>query len=343
MAVLAPSGENCQPWRFEVTGSHVRVFNIPERDQSPYNYKQFGSFVAHGALLENMRIAASQFGIRTDIHLFPVEGNETIVADIELVEDGTIKADLLCASITVRVTNRKPYKKDPLTASAQDELQKIVALSGNARFAYTANRETIESCAEAASTTEKILFSHPLLHSFFFSHINWSYKEELKKRIGFYLKTLEVPPPAALLFRIWKYWPVMNIFNRVLGINTFIAKENAKTYKSSSAIGAVIGKGNMPADFVEAGMITQRVWLTVASLGMYLQPLTGILFFMRSIENGNENVFSVNNQQMIREAYTTLLKNFSVVDGRIVMMFRIGCADVPSAQSVRLPADIKFQ
>lgn len=36
-AVQAPSGENCQPWRFEIRDSEIRIFNISERDQSLFH------------------------------------------------------------------------------------------------------------------------------------------------------------------------------------------------------------------------------------------------------------------------------------------------------------------
>ncbi len=50
MAVYAPSGENCQPWRFEVRDSKIDIFNLPERDQSLYNHGQMASYFAHGVL-----------------------------------------------------------------------------------------------------------------------------------------------------------------------------------------------------------------------------------------------------------------------------------------------------
>lgn len=46
IAVNAPSGENCQPWRFRVEGEKIWVYNNPESDQSLYNYAQCGSLVA---------------------------------------------------------------------------------------------------------------------------------------------------------------------------------------------------------------------------------------------------------------------------------------------------------
>ncbi len=36
----------------------------------------------------------------------------------------------------------------------------------------------------------------------------------------------------------------------------------------------------------------ERLWLTVAKLGLSLQPLTGVLFFTRGIEAGETSKFS---------------------------------------------------
>ena len=56
LAVWAPSGDNCQPWRFEATDNKINIFNVPHKDQALYNFRQSGSLVAHGALVENILI-----------------------------------------------------------------------------------------------------------------------------------------------------------------------------------------------------------------------------------------------------------------------------------------------
>ncbi|MDP3028969.1 MAG: nitroreductase family protein, partial [Deltaproteobacteria bacterium] len=53
----APSGDNCQPWRFTWNGQKLLLFNVLERDTSIYNSRQRASLIAHGAVLENMDIA----------------------------------------------------------------------------------------------------------------------------------------------------------------------------------------------------------------------------------------------------------------------------------------------
>ena len=64
-AVWAPSGDNSQPWKFSLKGNQVSIFNLPEKDNPFLNFEQKGSYIAHGSLLENMNIIASNF-----IHIF---------------------------------------------------------------------------------------------------------------------------------------------------------------------------------------------------------------------------------------------------------------------------------
>ena len=70
-AIRAPSGENCQPWRFVLKGESVELWNRPERDQSLYNWGQRASYMAHGAALENLVLAAGARGFGADVAYFP--------------------------------------------------------------------------------------------------------------------------------------------------------------------------------------------------------------------------------------------------------------------------------
>ena len=79
---LAPSGENCQPWRFFVKKNEIEIFNVSEADQSLYNSKQKGTYVSHGALIENIVISASKHGYDTDVQIFPLKNEPDLVSVI---------------------------------------------------------------------------------------------------------------------------------------------------------------------------------------------------------------------------------------------------------------------
>src|SRR3989338_3310518 len=105
--IQAPSGDNCQPWRFVVKGNTIELYNLPERDNSLYNWGQRASYVAHGALLENMSIAASQLGYTLSIDLFPEKSDTNFIARVTLIEVEA-KNEPLYDAIFKRCNNRKP-------------------------------------------------------------------------------------------------------------------------------------------------------------------------------------------------------------------------------------------
>lgn len=70
-AVSAPSGDNCQPWRFVVRDNVIFLYDIPELDTSLYNWNSISSLLAHGALLENIKISATNFGYSAFIDTAP--------------------------------------------------------------------------------------------------------------------------------------------------------------------------------------------------------------------------------------------------------------------------------
>jgi len=88
-AVRAPSGDNVQPWEFKVSEGYTRIdlYNLPEKDNSYYNYNQLASYIAHGAVIENIAIASGHLGYKAEINLFPDDGRLNLVASIELIKE----------------------------------------------------------------------------------------------------------------------------------------------------------------------------------------------------------------------------------------------------------------
>ena len=63
----APSGDNTQPWRFEIVDDlRVVVHGFDTRDHCVYDLDGHPSQISLGALLETISIAASAHGLRVD-------------------------------------------------------------------------------------------------------------------------------------------------------------------------------------------------------------------------------------------------------------------------------------
>ena len=353
--IMAPSGENCQPWRFKVKGNkvftgfprkvlpkgQVLIFNIPERDQSLYSWGQWASFVAHGALIENMSIAAGHFGYELLGEFFPDASDKNLVAivSIQKIEK---KDEPLFNSLKRRSTNRKPYEKKILKNKEYKELLNLPQY-GNAHVVLTQDVKKKQTIAHAASMNEKLLFENSYLHRFFFSHINWTKKEDEEKKIGFYIKTFELPKPAEFAFKLFSNWRILQVLNKI-GASNMVAKTNAGIYASSSVMGVIIIKDKTPKDFVMAGRMFERIWLKATSMGLSMQPLTGILFLMHRIRAGKINEFSLSQIQLVTTAYERMAKAFGISPEKtMAITFRIGKSSSPTARALRLKAQIDWE
>jgi nitroreductase len=335
---FAPSGENCQPWKFVVEENKVSIFNIPEADKSLYNSKQKGTYVSHGALIENIVISASKHGYSTDVQIFPLKNEPDLVSVISFNKT-TPKNEALYPYIEKRCTNRKDYTGQKLSEDQKRELMASVRETGFGELKLIDNETSLNTLGKALAVNEQIIFENKHLHDFFYNHILWK-EEDQNKAGGFYIKTLEFLPHQLKGVKLFKSWFILKILNKVVGVSKMIVKENAEKYAKSGTLGAVVVNGNTSKDFVNAGRAVQRVWLTVTKLGLSAHPCTGVLYFTEQIDDGGSSAFSAKHLEMIKHAYKDIISVFGTGGKTIPMLFRIGHANEPTARSMRMKPSI---
>ncbi|MDP3710445.1 MAG: hypothetical protein Q8R29_01840 [bacterium] len=337
LAVWAPSGDNCQPWRFEVYDNKIDIFNVPDKDKALYNFRQSGSMVAHGALIENIFIITSQLGYEVRPSFPPAKEKNNLVASLTLTESKP-KEEPLYNFIKVRTTNRKPYKKHYLSPEIKENL--LNSVIGEGGVVLIEDEKQKHLLGRSLSANEQILFENAALHKSFFSNVVWNKREEQEKKSGLYLKTLELPPPARLAFHLFSSWNWLKFLNK-LGLSRSVAKTNAKIYGSCAIMGAIITPSESDEDFIAAGRMMQKIWLKATASGLGMQIMAGLPYLARRVFANQADMLSDTHHQMIRNHYSQIE---SIVDGKnknIVLLFRIGDGGNPSARSSRLPAEIK--
>jgi nitroreductase len=332
-AVMAPSGENCQPWSFKVSEKTINLFNLPQRDQSLYNVGQCGSYVSHGALIENVKISALELGYSVTVKIFPNSNDKNHVATIVL-EKGSHENSPLYGAIDKRITNRKPFIKKVLPEEEVRKLKESVSVD-KVKILFTQKNSDKQILAKAASMNESVMMSNRFLHDFFFSHVTWTKEEDNQKKIGFFIDTLELPLPAQKIFKMVKNWNIANFLNK-LGLHKMVGKQNAKTYASSSGFGVLTTRDISPEGFINAGVALEQVWLTATTLGINFQPVSGLLFLMNAFRFGETDKFTNHQKINLEEGYEKIRQTFLVnKDEHIVFMFRFGHGDKPTARSSR--------
>lgn len=341
ISIQAPSGSNSQPWRFEIQGNQLNIFAMPEMDNPLLNFRCRGTWVAHGALLENIITTSCAFGYAPTYSLFPDSKNKNLIARVSL-EESTPKDNFLYPFISLRTTNRKPYNLHPLTIQQKTELFDIAKEIEGVELKLVEEKDKINQIAKAESKGEIVLFENHLLHKLFFEKVVWSKKEEQKKGRVFYVKTKELKLFQRIALWFFRYWPIMNFVNK-FGMTKIIAKVSSKKYATSSAMGVIIVE-NKDEDFITAGRLMQRLWLVVTKLGLSFQLLTLVPFLWQRIEAGDTKEFSKEHIKLIENAYRQIASLFNLTDNTkiIALLFRIGYGGKPSAQSIKKPPEIIF-
>ncbi len=339
-AIYAPSGENCQPWKFAADGSSIHIFNVPEADQSLYNFEQKGSYVAHGALIENIAIVALKYGYKTNVKLFPIKKEPNLVATLTLDRTNPRESPLY-SYVAKRCTNRKDYAHRKLSGDQKKQLIEIAREAGLGELKIIDDEESLNILGKALAVNEQIIFENKKLHNFFYEHILWK-EEDQGKAGGFYVKTLEFLPHQLKGVKLFKNWIILKILNKIGKVSRMIAKENAEKYANSGALAVVVARGNTREDFANAGRTVERVWLKATELGLNVHPCTGTIYLMERIKGGDVNAFSPKHLETIKNAYSDIERNFGVEGETIPMLFRIGFADDPTARSLRMKPNILF-
>jgi hypothetical protein len=115
-AVLAPSGHNTQPWKFEITSCGINVVADYSRRLTRTDPHDRELLMSVGAAIANLRVAAAHFGFTTRVLFSPVREDLRWGAFIAIREtcDPDPKLSLLFHAIKARRTNRRAFDTDTI-------------------------------------------------------------------------------------------------------------------------------------------------------------------------------------------------------------------------------------
>jgi hypothetical protein len=330
--VQATSGENSQPWEFDWNGDCLKVYKLPHLDNEVYNINEWGTLIAHGALLENIKIAANAMGFGVQEQILPGLQDKDLVAIIRFYPENLGTDTELFDSIYKRSTNRKRFKNIPLTNDEKQKLHNDIEGFEGLSFRLLEEDKQKEKIGQAVSSNERVLLENEEMHKEFFKNIRWTEKEEKEKKTGLYLKTMELAPPQEAVFRLLRNWKIAKKFSKI-GFPRVVAKGNSRVYSTGSGIGILYINSLDDYSFVKVGRAVQRLWLRATSLGLSFHPIVGILYLAQRVKMGQGDMFSQAHKDLILAAEQDI-RQTAGSDGRSIgMMFRIGHGQTPSARS----------
>jgi hypothetical protein len=331
---LAPSGDNLQPWSFAVDGDTLLVHHDPTRDRSIFNVQALASYIALGAVLENVSIAAADDGYRAKFDYFPLGTKATLTAAISF--EAGAQPDPLTAFLEKRCTNRRSYDGKPVSPEL---LQTLDGTDGtpavNLNWLYDSSR--LQELGVLLAQADRVIFENKHIHHHLFSTLRWTATEVEKMRDGLPIASLELGKLGSVAFRAVSYWSLVNFLNR-FGFSRAASSHTSVLMKRCSAAGLVTLPEISPTRFLEAGRAFQRTWLSATQRGLSLQPMTAIIFFQLRSRLADYEGLSAAQCRLADELTQQLKDLFALSTEQIpAMLFRVGFSSPPSAGTLRRP------
>ena len=267
-----PSGDNAQPWRFQLLDDNSMRVRI--RDGSAGNVYEYRggepTLLSAGMLLCSLQIAASSQGRRLE---WRYEGRDaqgwTILA--RFVPDNAIAFDPLYAAVPLRSVDRRRYRSRPLDQAQKQSLS--AALGDKLELHWYERPGQRLAMARLNAMATAIRLRIPETFEIHRALIDWN---RPRSPTGIPACALGLDKPTLKIMR-WamQNWHRMDRLNRTAGtlsaslqmdyLPGFFCAAHFSVRRTSTALAR-------EEYLLETGMALQRFWLTATDLGLAMQP-----------------------------------------------------------------------
>lgn len=333
----APSGGNAQPWKFLYKNDRLFIFHDVHFSFSLLDYKNYGSYLAFGAMLQNISLRSAALGYALHETLFPLTDDQRLVAVLSFEKKKEEQPYLhLEPTIGTRVTNRVTAERKLLPASEKEALQQAAAYTKGAKLHLFEREEDLVEFADIFSSVEKIRFLHPWGHyDTFFKELRFTPEEIQSTRDGLDIATLEITNSEQAAMQIAKDTNAIAFLNSEQKGKAF-KKITTKVVTHASAIGVLTMDGHKEIDFLNGGRAVERVWMEANHRGISFQPVSQLVFLSERFNDTGGSDFNKHEQNELRELITRFKNTTQFEEGRHpVFIFRFCYADAPRVRSLR--------
>lgn len=338
LARWAPSGDNSQPWRFEIVSPTHVVVHALTAQLGIYDLDGSATRISVGAMLETMRIAASVEGCTLRIAPRGDVGEGGARIDVWL-EEAAIAVDPLHRVIRERSVQRKPLSTRPLRREAKRTLEAALGEEFRVRW-FETSRERLR-LAWLAVRSAKIRLTTPEAYDVHRRIIEWGarYSED---RIPD--QALGTDPLSVRSMRwVLASWPRMQRMNRYFA-GTLAPRLQLELLPGlrCAAHFAILARRapHTTSDHLRAGAAVQRFWLTATALGLQLQPQHTPLMFGGYARRGIR--FTEVRQAQARAVTVGAMLDELLGAGEAanaVFLGRLGSGAAAKSRSLRLPLE----
>ena len=341
-AIQAPSGGNCQPWRWAAFPKSLWLIHDRDRSQSVLDFEDCASYVALGAAAENLVLHAHALGTEVQVAPFPL-GDRSIVARFSFPADRHAdnhephRYDHLASALWQRVTNRRLGQRVLAAAEHLEQIRVATESVDGARIQFLTNEEDLQAMGKILGSSDRLRMLFRLTHQEMMSEVRWTDVGRPKPLDGLDVATLELSPGDLAGLSACRDWAAMELVSKWKQGKS-LEKSARKAAAASSAIALITMQNHRPGDYFSGGRAMQRAWLAATHAGLAVQPWSALPYFFARLIRSDGQPLSHEmcaELRLLRAEYT---RRFPVSDkmGEI-LLFRLSVIDAPTARSLRKP------
>ncbi|WP_437731503.1 Rv1355c family protein [Sorangium sp. So ce1335] len=342
--VAAPSGGNCQPWRWVFEGRRLGLFHDRARSESLADFQGTGGVVALGAAAENVVLAAHREGLGVRVAPFPREGDADLVATFDFFGAPVSGAeghamDGLVDAIGLRHTNRRQGDRAALSHEHRAALAAAVRSVPGADLQLLESPAELEEIAALLGAGDRARLLVERTHADLMKEIRWTEAEAEARRDGIFVGAFELSPADLAGFRVCRDWRAMELVRR-WGGGRALEKTARKAIDGAMAVALITMPRAGLADYFQGGRALERAWLTATQRGIAVYPMATLPYlFARLVRGGGEGM-DPETIEAARELRARYLRLFDVTDATAeILLFRLSIAGPPSTRSLRRPLE----
>ena len=268
-ASLAPSGHNTQPWTVRILNENHWILGtaasrwLPGID--PDNREML---ISLGAFLENLILAARQYGYAVKPQLIAENSKDKVIMDITFTK-GFVSGAIDCSNIELRRTIRSSLLSKVLVP---EDIDLVLGEHKATWFYFTQQSAAGQYLAVKTLEANKIQTYKEAAQSELAKWIRWSNRDIMKFRNGLTAETMEVEG--------FSRWYVKNFYSEKSVLTDDFRQATLEKIKEQIAAGSgwlLITSPTSPQELIDLGRKLERMWLTLRDHKIAIHPMNQLI------------------------------------------------------------------
>jgi len=320
-AQLAPTHENCQPWRFEYDGQTLSIFEDELRAAHALNRQKHTSLINLGCLMESISMAARSVGRSAYFEVGEITVRQLSSVRVTFGDEIQAVPELM-DQLRNRKTDRRLYKGGELNSRLKMELLRNAPPSENVVLHFA--RPFSQELNSYIRAVEESVWARRKSRLDLMKWFRLNESELVSTADGLGRRAMDVNKFQAMVLKLIQK-PFLGSLLLKLGGLRKIGNIVEEQLYSSASLGLITVRTHHPFDLINAGRLLMKTWCRLNQEGMAVHPIAESALGIYDLDTAALSSDEQNMVPLLAHGRSLLTPVFNLSLGEIpVLLFRTG-------------------